>query len=172
MRNSLAVFNSILLFVILVKLCFAGGLTAVGEITLDNLKIGRSNSLSEVTGRLFQVTNRFNTSINLRIYPESPREDKLKPGCEIIPDVSWVKIDRNLVTVGPGETLTTDVHIFVPGKDIYSSKKYQFYIVSETVPEGSGLTYGVGLKSRIIFSTLQSPKSFWKSLLKILIFWK
>jgi hypothetical protein len=170
MRNSLSAFNFILFFAILVKLCFAGGLTGVGGITLHNLKIGRSNSLNEVTGRLYRVTNNFNNSINLKIYPEAPKKDKLKPGCEIIPDVSWVKIDRNLVTVGPGETFTTDVRIFVPGLNIYNGRKYQFYIVSETVPKGGGLTHGVGLKSRVIFSVAGStkPEDFWHKLLKLL----
>jgi hypothetical protein len=128
------------------------GLYATGEIVLRDLQPGADSSMTGLFGRVYQVRSTFETSVELKIAPEYAEGASLGPGCEKIPDISWVRVEKGLVTLVPGGSVSTDIRVSVPNNNRYRGRKYQFYIVSETLPKGTGMVYGVGIKSRMIFT--------------------
>ncbi|MDD5135760.1 MAG: hypothetical protein PHN63_00265, partial [Candidatus Omnitrophica bacterium] len=73
---------------------------------------------------------------------------------EPIPDLSWVKIEKNYFgNVAPGGAIETDISVTIPSGSEYSGKKYQVYIYSHTAGEG---TFRVGIMGRILLKTAPS----------------
>lgn len=141
-----------------VSCLYAGGLSShFVEEKMDNLKPGNAYSVKEVTKRALSVENTTkDVTVDIEIVPEKPVDYNLVPGYEPIPDLSWVKIEKNYFKdVGPGGSVETDILITIPSGKEYFGKKYQVYIYSHTAGAG---TFRVGIMGRILLNISPAPE--------------
>lgn len=132
---------------------FAGGLsTHFVEVKLENLEPGKTYSVKEATKRTLTIKNTTeNKTVDIEIIPEKPVAYNLVPGYDPIPDLLWIKINKNYYEkIGPGVSAETDIFITIPNSKEYYGKKYQVYIYSYTAGE---TTFRIGLMSRILIET-------------------
>lgn len=135
---------------------WAGGLsTRFVEVKLENLQPGKTYSVKAEKGRELKVSNTTeNITTDIKIAPERPVGHDLVPGYEPIPDLTWVKVEKNYFEkVGPGQSISTDIKITIPAGDLFRGKKYQVYVYSHTAGAG---TFRIGIMSRILFTTARS----------------
>lgn len=128
---------------------YAGGLsTSFVEAKLENLELGKTYSVKEMTKREVVVKNTTtDKTVPVKIEPEAPTEGNLVPGYEPIPDISWVKVTPDYFeAVAPGTSAKADVFITIPQDAKYHGKKYQVYIYSHTAGQAM---FRVGLMSRV-----------------------
>lgn len=136
---------------------YAGGLsTHFIETTLEDLELGKSYSIKEETGKALVVVNTTeDKTVDIEIEPEIPVDYNLLPDYEPVPDVSWVKIEKNYFeAIAPGEKAETDIIIIIPEDKEYYGRKYQLYIYSHTA--GSA-TFRTGIMSRILLHISEEP---------------
>ena len=125
----------------------AGLSTEFGEVRLQDLRIDRRYSFSELTGSPFRVENTsLEESVTLRIEVLAPQPSELKPGFEAIPEVSWLTLDRSEFTLGPKESALTDLMIVIPKDPALQGRGFQVYLWVHT----TGGNLGVGLRSRVL----------------------
>ncbi len=137
---------------------YAGGLSShFVEEKMDDLKPGKSYSVKEVTKRALSIENTTtDVTFDIEITTEKPVDYNLVPGYEPIPDLSWVKIERNYFKdIGPGGSAETDMTITIPDSKEYYGKKYQVYIYSHTAGQA---TFRVGIMGRLLLNTAPSSK--------------
>ncbi len=151
--------KAVLLFALIYSLSvgyvFAGGLSShFVEEKMDNLQPGKAYSVKEVTKRALSIENTTkDVTVDIEIATEKPVDYNLVPGYEPIPDLSWVKIEKNYFKdVGPGGSVETDMTITIPDNKEYYGKKYQVYIYSHTAGKG---TFRLGIMGRILIHTAQ-----------------
>ena len=138
-----------MLLVLYATLAYAGGLsTTFGEVKLEGLEIGQEYSMEKEAQFPLEVENTSDQVLELKIEALLPEESNLKKGFEPIPDIAWIRLEKDKFTLKPGEKAKTDVIISIPDNKEYSGKSYQVYLWSHTV--GRGL--GVGLRSRLLFT--------------------
>lgn len=131
---------------------YAGGLSShFVEEKMDNLRPGETYSVKANTGKALVVQNTTkDITVDIAIEPEKPVDYNTVPGYEPIPDLSWVKIDKNYFEkVKPGDAIKTDISISIPTGNKYYGKKYQVYLYSHTAGEG---TFRVGIMGRILLN--------------------
>lgn len=141
------------------ELAFAGGLnTRFIEAKLENLKMGKTYSVKEMTGQNLSLNNGSeDKTIDISIDVEKPAAYTLVKGYKPMPDTSWVLIANNsFKEVKPGESRETDILITIPKDQRYCGKKYQFYIYSHTAGNSS---FRVGVMSRVLISIDKSRVS-------------
>ena len=129
---------------------YAAGLrTRFVEVKLNNLTPGNTYSVKELTKRTLLVENvARNAVVDIEITAEKPVSRNLTRGYEPLPDLSWVKIEKNYFEkIGPGCSVETDIYVTIPSGKEYYGKKYQVYLYSHTVGK---TVYKVGLMSRIL----------------------
>jgi hypothetical protein len=124
--------------------------TRFGEITVENLRIDNRYSMRELAGLPLAIENDSDNEIVMQIDVLAPSANELKPGYEAIPDISWIKIEKTMLTIGPHMQGETDVIISIPNESKFEGRRYQVYLWSHTVGEFIGL----GLKSRLLFSII------------------
>lgn len=131
--------------------CFAAGLASNwGEVIIDNLEPGKEYRLNSFLNTAFTITNNFDEAVTLEISPLIPVGKELKPGYAPILDVSWVGIAPEIVIPAHEQQIVPVTIILPTGPEMYG-KKFQFWIWTRT----AGQAVGVGLKSRILFSTVK-----------------
>ncbi len=131
----------------------AGGLsTQLGEAVIENLQIGQTYNLAELANLRLIVTNTSDFAVDLRMDILMPQSSELRQGAAPIPDLSWVKLSRNLFELGPNEKASSEIIISIPDEDRHLGKKYQVMIWSHTLGK-EGMLLAYGLKSRIIVTT-------------------
>jgi hypothetical protein len=145
---------SILTFFIVATIQAAGLSTGLGEVVIENLQVGQTYSLKQLANVRLYVTNSSDDSVALKMDILSPDSSELKKGSSPIPDISWLKLSQGDFVLGPNEIALSDLTLSIPNKDQYLGRKYQVTIWSHTVGlPGRGTSLGLGLKSRIIFTT-------------------
>jgi len=143
------------LLVTLGNLGVGGGLsTYMGEVMLENVRLGTSFSIVQALNMPFKITNKsaFRAEIKLEILVPRKVDADLRPGYEPLPDASWVKLSRDLFILEPGADGVTDVVIEIPEKEEHYGKKYQFYIWSRIIQGGSNIN--VAVLSRFLLNTI------------------
>ena len=141
-----------LFFVFLTSNSYAGGLSSNwGEVVIDNLEPGKTYELNKISGAPFTITNNFDNQVTLKLEVLKPQNKELKSGYEPLPDVTWVKLDKQEITIERTKNAIIDLKVTVPNDPQYRGKKYHFWVWSYT----SGQAMGVGLKSRILITIMQ-----------------
>ena len=132
------------------NIVFAGGLSShFVEAKLKRLSLGRTYSVKKMFGRSLDVLNTTEHEfVDIKVKAEKPVDNNLVPGYEPIPDLSWVKIEKDYFeNIGPDRCIETDIFITIPKDRSHSGKKYQVYIYSYITGGGS---FRVGIMSRIL----------------------
>lgn len=139
----------------LVSPCEGGALsTRMGEVRIDNIRMGKTFSMSQALNMPFTVINKstFRAELKMEIMIPVKEDADLRPGYEPLPDVSWVKLSRDFFILEPGAEAVTDVVLNIPEKEEYYGKKYQFYIASRITRGISNIN--VGIMSRFLLNLI------------------
>ena len=148
------------LLAVLPEATFGLGVSASwGQVNIDNLRIGGTYNLKEMTRLPFQVTYRGESEAEVVIDVEVPAKEQTKDGYEPIPDASWVQLTNNRFILGPGESGYTDVIITVPNDKTLCGKKYQVNLYTHTAPGAGQLVVGVAVTSRLLISISPSEET-------------
>lgn len=130
----------------------AGGLsTQLGEVVIENLKIGQTYSLKELANLSLIVTNTSDYKVDLKIEVLIPEFSELRKNSEPIPDPSWIGVDKDFFELPPGEKAISNIIISIPDDEEYFGKRYHAMIWSHTVG-GKGFVLAYGLKTGVIFT--------------------
>ncbi len=131
---------------------WAGGLRcSVGEVVIENLKIGQNYSLESLANLPLSVTNTGQQSITVRVEPLVPDASECRQGAEPIPAISWAKALPDSFQLAPQETKKVEMILNIPDDQSFFGKKYQVTFWSHSLAQPGDLL-AVGLNSRVIFS--------------------
>jgi hypothetical protein len=121
--------------------------TRFAEVSVSNLKIGKTYSLAETVNFPLRVANLEAFPVELSVRPHAPTEEELKPGYERIPDISWIALQRTSFTVPGNMEAVTDVIISIPNDESLLGRRFCAYLHTQTENKSA---MGVGLKSRLL----------------------
>jgi len=133
----------------------AGGLRSnIGIVSLENLRVGKTYSIFHLASQPLRVANISGHTVKLKIEVGYPEPHRLVQGYEVIPDISWVKLEKSEFVLEPGQTAVADFTISIPNDDTYVGKKYQFYIWSRVVemPGVGGMPVFPAVKGFVCFT--------------------
>jgi len=128
--------------------------TRMGEVRIDNIRLGNTFSVAQALNMPFTVTNgsTFRAELKMEIVIPVNGDEELRPGYEPLPDASWVKLSRDFFVLEPGADAVTDVVFSIPEKEEYFGKKYQFFICSRITKGISNVN--VGIVSRFLLTMI------------------
>jgi hypothetical protein len=139
MRNSRKISTGIISIItaFTVSQGLAGGLsTTFSEVVLDNLQPGSVYSMQKLFNMPFKIKNSSGTTTSIRIHCVLTDPAHLRKGHRSPSATDWIRIaDTNFLNVKPGETVTSDIVISPPEKDVIPGEKYQVSILAETFTE-------------------------------------
>jgi hypothetical protein len=73
----------------------AGGLRcSVGEVVIENLKIGQTYSLRTLANLPLSITSTCEGPVRVQVVPLVPEASELRHGAEAIPGVEWAQPSR------------------------------------------------------------------------------
>ena len=130
----------------------AGGLScSIGEVVVENLKIGQTYSLQSLANLPLAVTNTGDQALRVSIEPLIPASSELRQDAEPIPDLGWASAAPGILELAPKETKSAALILTIPDDVRLFGRKFQvnFWSHSQPLP-GDPLAYG--LKSRVIFT--------------------
>ncbi len=142
---------------------FAGLLTPFTECRLDSVKPGEEYMLTGRNEAPLMIKNTSDTEVRVRIRAVKPPVGELKKNYEQIPDINWISIKDEYLTVGPGQWGRTEAVLRVPGGRTHSGKRYQAYIHTVTTKG----RIRAGLESRVLFS-VEERKGFFRRIFRFL----
>jgi hypothetical protein len=130
----------------------AGGLScSIGEVVIENLKIGQRYSLKTLANLPLSLTNTSDYAVRVLIESVIPDSSELRHGAEAIPALSWASATPETLALEPEETATAELTLEIPDDESLFGRKFQAIFWSHTLPRpGELLAYG--LKSRVIFT--------------------
>ena len=135
----------------------AGGLRcSVGEVVIENLKIGHTYSLAKLANLPLSVTSTDAQVIRVNIMPLRPDTSELRQGAEPIPDARWASATPDMLELEPGKTVASDMSLAIPNDPSLLGRRFQVGFWTHTMPrEGEMVAHG--LKSRVIFTIAPTP---------------
>ncbi|OGF25469.1 MAG: hypothetical protein A2V63_00325 [Candidatus Eisenbacteria bacterium RBG_19FT_COMBO_70_11] len=130
----------------------AGGLScSIGEVVIDNLKIGHTYSLQTLANLPLAVTNTGDQSVKVMVDALVPGEGDLRRGAEPVPAAAWAFATPASFQLAPQQTERVELNLVIPDDESLLGRKFEviFWSHTEALP-GDMMAYGI--KSRIIFS--------------------
>lgn len=118
------------------------------DIEVDNVQPGLPISLLQKAGFTLGVNNVDTLSANMCLEVVAPNLSQLKEGYEPIPDVTWIKFDRESCWVKPNQTENFNMIVYVPYNEKLFGKKYEAILMVYTV-EG---VLKINLKTKVLIS--------------------
>lgn len=123
-----------LLFYVVSPIYGAGRLTGPGQINISMIRIGQTYSFKKISGFYYEVTNYIEDGLKLGIEPIIPSRNKLaSTEFEPIPDISWVKLEREKFILKYGQKASTNLYLTFPNDPKYLGRKYQFNLRVYTI---------------------------------------
>jgi len=131
-----------------------------GEIIVDNLKIGQSYDVSKLARPLtINYYGGMQNDLAMEVYP--PKDPR--PGYEVIPDTSWVLLDKDVYTALPGESVNVAVVLKIPNDEKYFGRKFDVRMRCVLKPRAQeeGVAFGLApaVETRILFSIYKEKGS-------------
>jgi len=116
-----------LLFYVVPSTYGRGRLAAPGQINISMVSIGQTYSFKKISGFYYEVTNYIEDGLKLGIEPIIPSRNKLaSTEFEPIPDISWVKLEKEKFILKYSEKASANFYLTIPNDPKYMGKKYQF----------------------------------------------
>jgi hypothetical protein len=130
----------------------AGGLRcSIGEVVVENLRIGQEYSLVELANLPLSITNTGDRMAIVRVDAVAPGAGESRQGASPIPDAAWVSTVPDSFRLEPAATQQVEIRIRIPQSEALLGKKYQVSLWSHVVPQ-AGESIACGLSSRVIFT--------------------
>lgn len=132
-----------LLFYVVPSTYGRGRLAAPGQINISMVSIGQTYSFKKISGFYYEVTNYIEDGLKLGIEPIIPSRNKLaSTEFEPIPDISWVKLEKEKFILKYSEKASANFYLTIPNDPKYMGKKYQFNLRVYTIdyPQSLSLT--------------------------------
>ena len=146
----------LLVFVGMVRPTLAGGLqTRFVVVNISDVPIGYSVPLVLTNGARYSVENTSDKPVEVGLVVVKPEQRGNTADYMPIPDVAWVTLATNRLTVPPGATAETDITVKVPKKADFADKRYEFRIRAMTLD----VQVGVALATKVRFNTVAKPAS-------------
>jgi hypothetical protein len=134
-----------------VKPSYTAGLsTSFGKILIENLQIGETYNTKDLINLPLKIKNTSNITLTLKVEPAYPGKNQLEMDFEAIPDLSWIKIEKEILTIPAKETRETNLFLSIPKNKKYLGKKFIVYFWSHSIA-GTG-SIAIGLKSKLLFT--------------------
>jgi hypothetical protein len=133
----------------------AGLRTKFGEVVVRNLKIGQVYSLNKLLNLPLRVLNTGDEKVELKIEVIAVSSASVKQGYESIPDLSWVKLDKNDFSVDPNHEAVTDVIVSIPNDPKLLGRRFEADIWSHTMTRTG--VFAVGMQSRLLIQVDSTP---------------
>lgn len=122
-----ALFMAFLLFYFAGSIYGQSRLTAPGQIEISMVTIGQIYDFKKISGTYYEVANYVQDGLKLKIEPLIPSPDRLaSKEFEPIPDLSWVRLDKEEFTLKYGENTSANFYLTIPDDAQLLGKKYQF----------------------------------------------
>lgn len=118
------------------------------DIVLENLQPGIPVSLLQKAAFTLGINNVDTLSANMCLEVVAPNKNQLKEGYEPIPDVTWIKFDRESCWIKPNQTENFNMIVYVPYNERLFGKKYEAIITAYTL-EG---VLKINIKSKVFIS--------------------
>jgi hypothetical protein len=135
-------------------------LTPYTESKLQNIEPGKQYKLRDAKNRPLKIKNTGTSEVLVNIEVQKINPDNLKEYYESIPDINWIHVNANSLSIKPNSWGQTELEIEVPRDKRFYGKKYQAQVLIKT--SGSGKLQA-GLRSNIYF-TVVKKKSLFKKL--------
>ena len=134
----------------------AGGIsTHFAELRISDLQPGRTYVGSrDVTGEPYTVANNTDAPLDLMMVVRAPEPSELQPGYEPIPDVGWIRFQKQFFTAPGGKPGTNDYYISIPSGETHLGKKYQVQLGVRTF--GGPSFVQMGLMGRALLSVTET----------------
>ena len=134
------------------QLAHAGGLRcSIGEVVIENLKIGHTYSLQTLANLPLTLTNTTEGPVIVKVDALVPDASELRQGAEAIPDVRWATSSPDSIPMDAGESKRAELVLAIPNDERLFGRKFEVIYWSHTLPRPEDLL-SYGLKSRIIFT--------------------
>ena len=130
----------------------AGGLScSLGEVVIENLKIGHVYSLETLANLPLMITNTADQPATIRIQPLVPDAGELRQGAEAVPSALWGGARPDSFLLAAHETRKVELELRIPDDEKLFGRKFEVIFWSHTLAQAGDLL-AYGLKSRVIFS--------------------
>lgn len=129
--------------------------TKFGMVTVRGLKIGQEYSLNSLVNLPFRVVNIGYETEDVKIFVNRGKKASVE-GYEVIPDTSWIRLDKQGFSVEPNHEAVTDIHISIPNDAKFLGRRFEVQILSQTTP-GRHNMYGAGLISYLLIEVSSIP---------------
>ncbi len=131
---------------------WAGGLRcSVGEVVINNLKIGQTYSLKALANLPLALTNTSDQPVHMLVDALVPDSGELRMEARPIPNARWATAAPDSFDLGPRETKFVEMFLSIPDDEALFGRKFQVTFWSHTMAQaGDLLAYGIN--TRVIFS--------------------
>ena len=129
--------------------------TQFGEVVVRNLQIGQTYSLYKLMNLPLRILNTGSKSADLEIKLVRISSANIRPGYEPLPDLSWVKLDKNEFEVEPNHEAVTDIVISIPNDKKLLGKRFEADIWSRN--KDITKMYSVAIMSRLLLQVSSIP---------------
>ncbi len=133
----------------------AGLRTAFGEVVVKGLKIGQTYSLHKLLNLPMRVVNTGEESVELLVDVIAAQPDSVKKGYEVIPDLSWISLEKREFTLEPNHEGVTDITVSLPNDPALLGRRFQADIWSRTQSRRG--IFAVGMQSRLLIHVDSTP---------------
>jgi|GEM_PF-3287102 len=124
--------------------------TNLAEVHLENLPIGGVYDVGQIASMPFWVGYSGEGQITVKIVPLVPGQQELRSGYEPLPDVNWLRLDKETLTINAGEQAPLNLLVSIPYDEKYRGKSYQGIVLIQSVGmPSSGLGIGLGIKGKV-----------------------
>lgn len=124
------------------------------DVTVENVPAGREARLSDLGAPRYTVQNRGAMPIDISLRVIAPPPGEAAKDCVPLPDVAWVRLEHDKMTLKPGEIRSTDILIHVPENADWAGKKFHAKILTATT--NSGQLVAAAVSSHLKFTVARA----------------
>ena len=129
--------------------------TSFTAVSISDVPVGYSVPLVLTNGARYSVENPGDRPLEIGLAVVQPKEIGQGADYAPIPDISWVTLATNRLTVPARGKAEMDIWLSVPGKAEFANRKYEFRIRAFTL----GRALGIALVTRVRFNTVSRTVS-------------
>ncbi|MBI4063859.1 MAG: hypothetical protein HY401_06105 [Elusimicrobia bacterium] len=117
-----------------------------GKIHVENVPLGSTVSLRNISGKVYRVMNTSESPYEFSVDLSAPIEGDLIGDFEPLPNFEWVKLAKTDYHLAPGQEALVDIVFSFPNDDKLLGKKFVCFIVSGNVSKPEE---GMGVAARV-----------------------